>query len=336
MLRALMQQDASCDGLFYAGVTSTMIFCRPSCPARKPHERNVQFYASPRAALLAGFRPCQRCRPLEHGRPPAPWLKGLLAEVERRPGRRMPDAELRARGLEPAAVRRYFLKNFGLTFQAYCRARRLGEAFNDLRTGGSGDDAVPTPPGAAHTGEAIRLVWVETPLGTMTAGATAKGLCLLEFSDRRVLEEQLQLLRNRFRLPLFPGESPLFETLRRELAEYFAGRRRRFDLPLDQRGTEFQKKVWQALLRIPYGQTRGYAELAAALGRPGAARAVGSANGLNPISILVPCHRVVNADGGLGGYGGGLWRKVRLLEIEKAAVGKQSGRMAGTVYGHET
>ena len=152
----------------------------------------------------------------------------------------------------------------------------------------------------------------------MVAGATGQGLCLLEFSDRRMLESQLRTLRSRFRVPLFPGESPLFETLRGELAEYFAGRLRRFDLPLDLRGTEFQKSVWQALLGIPYGETRGYAQLAAELDRPGAARAVGRANGMNRISILVPCHRVVNADGGLGGYGGGLWRKLRLLETEKA------------------
>jgi len=133
-----------------------------------------------------------------------------------------------------------------------------------------------------------------------------------------MLEAQLQTLRRRYRLPLFPGESPLFDRLRSQLAEYFAGRRRTFDLPLDFRGTEFQKRVWEALLRIPYGRTRGYAELAEELGRPGAARAVGQANGLNRIAILVPCHRVVNADGGLGGYGGGLWRKLRLLEAEKA------------------
>ena len=351
MLRALMQRDASCDGLFYAGVTSTMIFCRPSCPARKPHEQNVQFYASAREALFAGFRPCARCRPLELGdsplwrrdrpllrrRPAAPWLKSLLAEVEDQPARRLRDADLRARGLQPAAVRRYFQKNYGLSFQAYCRARRLGEAFNAIRAGGSIDDAVfdhgweshsgfrqafsravQAPPGAARSaGDSIRLAWIETPLGPMVAGATDKALCLLEFSDRRMLEAQLRTLNRRFRLPLFPGDSPLFERLRLQLAEYFAGRRRSFDLPLDFRGTEFQKRVWEALLRIPYGRTRGYAELAAELGRPGAARAVGQANGLNRIAILVPCHRVVNADGGLGGYGGGLWRKLRLLEAEK-------------------
>ena len=340
MLRALMRRDASCDGLFYAGVTSTMIFCRPSCPARKPHERNVQFYASPREALFAGFRPCARCRPLELARPAAPWLKSLLAEVEQRPGRRLRDADLRARGLEPAAVRRYFQKNYGLTFQAYCRARRLGEAFSAIKAGGSIDDAVfdhgweshsgfrqafsravQAPPGAARNGDSIRLAWIQTPLGPMVAGATGKALCLLEFSDRRMLEAQLRTLRSRYRLPLFPGESPLFERLRAELAEYFDGRRRQFDLPLELRGTEFQKRVWAALLRIPYGRTRSYAELAAELGRPGAARAVGQANGLNRIAILVPCHRVVNADGGLGGYGGGLWRKLRLLETEKSTAG---------------
>jgi AraC family transcriptional regulator of adaptative response/methylated-DNA-[protein]-cysteine methyltransferase len=338
MLRALMQRDASCDGLFYAGVTSTMIFCRPSCPARKPQEEHVQFYATAREALFAGFRPCARCRPLESDRRAPAWVSGLLAEVEAQPALRLRDADLRSRGLEPAAVRRYFLKRYGLTFQAYCRARRLGEAFNAIRGGASIDDAVfdhgweshsgfreafsravAAPPGAARNGDSIRLAWIETALGPMVAGATGQALCLLEFSDRRMLEAQLRTLKSRYRLPLFPGESPLFDRLRRELAEYFDGRRRSFDLPLDLRGSEFQKRVWKALLRIPYGRTRGYAELAAELGSPGAARAVGQANGLNRIAILVPCHRVVNADGGLGGYGGGLWRKLRLLETERAA-----------------
>lgn len=345
MLRALMQRDASCDGLFYAGVTTTMIFCRPSCPARKPREEHVQFYASAREALFAGFRPCARCRPLERGRPTPDWAGSLIAEVEAQPALRLRDADLRARGLEPAAVRRYFLKNYGLTFQAYCRARRLGEAFSAIRGGGSIDDAVfdhgweshsgfreafsravQAPPGAARNGDSIMLAWIQTPLGPMVAGATGQAICLLEFSDRRMLEAQLRTLKSRFRLPLFPGESPLFEKLRAELAEYFAGRRRSFDLPLDYRGTAFQRRVWEALLRIPYGRTRGYAELAAELGAPGAARAVGNANGLNRIAILIPCHRVVHADGGLGGYGGGLWRKLRLLENEKAAAGLSPAR----------
>jgi AraC family transcriptional regulator of adaptative response/methylated-DNA-[protein]-cysteine methyltransferase len=128
----------------------------------------------------------------------------------------------------------------------------------------------------------------------------------------------MENLKRSLRLPLFPGESPLFEKLRAELAEYFDGKRRSFDLPLEYPGTPFQRRVWDALRRIPYGETRSYGELARDLGKPGAMRAVGQANGLNRISILIPCHRVVNADGELGGYGGGLWRKLRLLETEGA------------------
>jgi len=337
MLRALMERDASCDGLFYAGVTTTMIFCRPSCPARKPKPEHVEFYATAREALFAGFRPCERCRPMEDGEQAPFWAAKLMEQVEANPSRRIRDAELREQDIDPAAARRYFLKAVGMTFQAYCRARRLGAAFSAIRNGGSIDDAVfdhgweshsgfreafaravDAPPGAARGSDYIRLAWMETPLGPMAAGATERSLCLLEFTDRRMMEAQLETLKRRFRLPLLPGESPLFERLRAELAEYFAGKRRSFDLPLEYPGTVFQRRVWEALLRIPYGETRCYADLARELGEPGAMRAVGRANGLNRIAILIPCHRVINADGGLGGYGGGLWRKLRLLETEGA------------------
>ena len=123
-------------------------------------------------------------------------------------------------------------------------------------------------------------------------------------------------MKRRFDLPLLPGESPLFDDLRLQLKEYFAGNRKAFDLPLSYPGTDFQRGVWEALMQIPYGQTLSYAGLARKLGSPGSARAVGHANGLNRIAILIPCHRVIGADGGLGGYGGGLWRKLRLLETE--------------------
>lgn len=337
MLRALMQRDSSCDGLFYAGVTTTMVFCRPSCPARKPKPEHVEFYVTPRDAMFAGFRPCARCRPMEPGGRAPAWAAKLIAQVESAPARRIRDAELREQGVEPAAARRYFLKAYGMTFQAYCRARRLGAAFRAIRGGGTIDDAVfdsgweshsgfreafakaaAAPPGAVRGRDYIRLAWIETPLGPMAAGATQRSICLLEFTDRRMMEAQLQALKRRYGLPLFPGESPLFDRLRRQLAEFFAGKRRAFDLPLDYPGTDFQRRVWQALLRIPYGETRCYADIARQLGKPGASRAVGHANGLNRIAILIPCHRVINADGGLGGYGGGLWRKLRLLETEGA------------------
>jgi AraC family transcriptional regulator of adaptative response/methylated-DNA-[protein]-cysteine methyltransferase len=340
MLSAFMAKDSTCDGLFYAGVTSTMIFCRPSCAARKPKPENVEFYSTAREALFAGFRPCRRCHPLEDARSTPEWATRLMERVEADPAVRIRDAELRAQGLEPAAVRRYFQRSYGMTFQAYCRARRLGAAFTSIRSGGSIDDAVfdhgweshsgfraafskavEAPPGAARSSERITLAWVETPLGPMAAGVTESAVCLLEFTDRRMLEAQLETLSRRFRLPLLPGESPLLERLRQQLREYFCGTRHSFDLPLDYPGTDFQRRVWDALRRIPFGQTRSYAELARELGKPGAGRAVGHANGLNRIAILVPCHRVIAADGGLGGYGGGLWRKLRLLEQEGAVPG---------------
>jgi AraC family transcriptional regulator, regulatory protein of adaptative response / methylated-DNA-[protein]-cysteine methyltransferase len=337
MLTALMERDASCDGLFLAAVTTTGVFCRPSCPARKPRPEHVEFYPTAREALFAGFRPCRRCRPMEvKGRTPA-WVSRLLAQIDAQPDARIRDGELRAMGLDPVQVRRHFQQTYGLTFQAYCRARRLGQAFAALRSGRTIDDAVfdhgweshsgfraafgklvGLPPGEATAAQRdhIRLAWIETPIGPMVAGATSTAICLLEFTDRRMMETQLDTLRKRHGLPLMPGESRLLDRLRTQLGEYFARSRRTFDLPLDTPGSDFQRRVWDGLLRIPYGQTRSYVELAREIGQPGAARAVGHANGQNRIAIVIPCHRVIAAGGGLGGYGGGLWRKLRLLETE--------------------
>jgi AraC family transcriptional regulator of adaptative response/methylated-DNA-[protein]-cysteine methyltransferase len=177
--------------------------------------------------------------------------------------------------------------------------------------------AVNQPPGSARDSDFIRMAWIETPIGPMAAGATEKALCLLEFADRRLIEAQLETVKKRFEISLLPGESPIFQQLRMELSEYFDRKRRSFTVPLDYPGTEFQCRVWNALRAIPYGETRRYSDLASELGIPGGARAVGNANGLNRIAILIPCHRVIHADGSPGGYGGGLWRKLRLLETER-------------------
>jgi AraC family transcriptional regulator of adaptative response/methylated-DNA-[protein]-cysteine methyltransferase len=340
MLAALRTRDRSFDGLFYAAVTTTGVFCRPSCPARDPRPEHVVFYGSAHEALVAGFRPCKRCRPLEAAADTPEWAARLIARVEADPSARVTDADLRAAGFDPTAVRRWFKRTHGMTFQAYCRARRLGDAFAALRSGRGIDEVVfdhgwdshsgfraafgklagapPATATAAPGASLIRLAWLETPVGPLVAGATDDALCLLEYPDRRMMETQLATLRRRFRRPLAPGDSPLFERLRSQLGEYFAGRRTVFDLPLEYPGSPFQRRVWDALLRIPYGETRTYADIACEIGAPGAARAVGSANGANRIAIVIPCHRVVAADGGLGGYGGGLWRKLRLLEAEGA------------------
>lgn len=339
MLRAFLTRDHSYDGLFYGAVTTTGIFCKPSCPARKPEAGHLEFFTTAREALFAGFRPCRRCRPLDEVSGAPEWLRPLIERVEAAPKERIKDSQLREQGLDPVAVRRWFLRSYGMTFQAYCRSRRLGEAFAAIKRGGDLDDAVfdhgweshsafrdafsriaGLSPGAARGSDFIRLSWLETALGPMVTGATQRSICLLEFTDRRMLEKQLEVVRRRFSMPIIPGDSPLFEVLKVQMEEYFAGRRRDFDLPLDYPGSDFQRRVWEGLRRIPYGHTRSYAELAADLGLPsGASRAVGRANGENRLALLIPCHRVIAADGGLGGYGGGLWRKLRLLEREGSA-----------------
>jgi AraC family transcriptional regulator of adaptative response/methylated-DNA-[protein]-cysteine methyltransferase len=173
------------------------------------------------------------------------------------------------------------------------------------------------PPGRGRQGECVLAAWLPTPLGPMVAAATGRGVCLLEFTDRRRLERQLAILGRRLRLPVVPGENDHVRRLREEVGEYFAGRRRAFEVPLHTTGTPFQERVWGELRRIPYGETRSYAEVARAVASPVAVRAVGQANGMNRIAIVLPCHRVVNTDGKLGGYGGGLWRKQRLLALEQ-------------------
>jgi AraC family transcriptional regulator, regulatory protein of adaptative response / methylated-DNA-[protein]-cysteine methyltransferase len=334
MDKAFRERDGSFDGVFFAAVSTTGIFCRPSCPARKPLPGNVSYYSTAAEALFAGYRPCERCKPLASDTDPE-WVSDLVERVEAEPGLRIRDEELRAQGLDPATVRRRFQARFGLSFQAYQRARRLASAFESIKKGGSIDDAVfdhgfeshsgfrdafsrlfDAPPGRARSQDFIRLAWIETALGSLVAGAVDEGICLLEFSDRRMLEAQAKTLRSRFALPAAPSPHPLLERLEVELGEYFAGDRREFDLPLSEPGTPFQERVWKELRRIPYGETRSYGQLAQAIGESAAVRAVAQANGRNRIAILVPCHRVIGADGGLGGYSGGVWRKKRLLEIE--------------------
>ena len=335
MQRAYLKGDAAYNGLFFLGVRTTGIFCRPTCPARKPHPENVEYFATPREALVAGYRPCKRCKPLDADGQPA-WAQALLTDIEREPATRITEGDLRARGVDPATVRRHFLQHFGMTFQAYARARRLGQALHQIREGASLDSVVfangyeshsgfrdafarlfGDAPGRSRGQDCVTVTWLRSPLGPLVAGATKDGVCLLEFSDRRMLEAQFATVRRRFQTPIVPGKIDHLTLLEKELAEYFAGRLTRFTVPLVYPGTPFQRRVWEGLLRIPYGETRSYEELANHVGSPGAQRAVGRANGLNRIAIVIPCHRVINKDGQLGGYGGGLRRKEFLLRLER-------------------
>lgn len=171
---------------------------------------------------------------------------------------------------------------------------------------------------AQATEAIIQITQLETPLGSMLAGASQEGVCLLEFNDRRMLETQLKRLKQHLKAEALPGNNPLFAELEKQLTAYFAGKLKCFDLPLVYPGTPFQKNIWDLLRTIPYAETRSYKDLAVMLQRPTAVRAIGRANGDNRLAILIPCHRVIGGDGKLTGYSGGLWRKQYLLGLERS------------------
>jgi AraC family transcriptional regulator of adaptative response/methylated-DNA-[protein]-cysteine methyltransferase len=173
------------------------------------------------------------------------------------------------------------------------------------------------PPGRSRGTDCVVAGWVESPVGPLVVAARAEGICLLEFTDRRMLETQFDTLRQRFGCAIVPGRHEHLDQLQDELAQYFAGKLTEFRVPVVYPGSPFQCKVWDRLRQIPYGETLSYEALAREIGSPGAQRAVGRANGQNRIAIILPCHRVVNKDGQLGGYGGGLWRKEFLLDLER-------------------
>ncbi len=338
MLRAFAQRDAAYEGIFLTAVRTTGVFCRPTCPARKPRPDNVEFFATASQALMAGYRPCRRCHPMEPVGETPSWLADLLHEVESDPTRRWRDSDLRAVGLDPARVRRWFKAHHGMTFHAYSRALRLSTALGRIRHGeavtiaafDAGYDSLSgfngafqklagvSPTAAASDGEAVHVTRIPTPLGPLVAAATQDALCLLEFADRRMLPTQLNRLTRYVPGVLAPGDNDVLRGVADQLAEYFEGARRTFDVPLRTPGTAFQERVWGELRKIPPGETISYGTLARRIGKPNAVRAVGKANGDNRVAILIPCHRVVGADGSLTGYGGGLWRKKRLLELERA------------------
>lgn len=346
MYRALVRRDASYEGVFWVGVRTTGVVCRPTCAAKKPQRANVEFFGRLGDAIAAGYRPCKRCQPLRPSAGTPAWLEPLFDLLNDASATRLRDADLRARGLEPARVRRWFLKTHGLTFHAYQRNRRLGQALLRLQHGesvtattlNSGyesftgfrdafDGIFGMKPGEARLSREPGALFgrrLTTPLGPMVAVAAPAGLCLLEFADRPMLATQFQRLRQHLGAPVVDGQHPYLDQIERELEGYFNGELRCFETPLVSPGTAFQTAAWAALKTIPYGQTISYAEQACRMGQPEAQRAVGRANGDNRLAIVIPCHRVIRADGTLCGYGGGLWRKRRLLELESAACASES------------
>jgi AraC family transcriptional regulator of adaptative response/methylated-DNA-[protein]-cysteine methyltransferase len=259
-----------------------------------------------------------------------------MRAIEENPLRRWTDGDLRRSGLDPLRVRRWFQANHSMTFHAYQRARRLAMALGRIR---HGDDLTQAAyehgfeslsgfreafeklfgctPGRSRSAKILTVNRIVSPLGPLVVGVFDEAVCLLEFCDGRMLETQIRGLQRRLGCSVAPGENDLISEAESQLKEYFEGGRKEFELPLFTPGTPFQEKVWEQLRRVPYGTTVTYSGQAARIGRPAAVRAVARANGDNRIAIIIPCHRVVGADGELCGYGGGLWRKRFLLDLEK-------------------
>lgn len=331
---AVMARDRRMDGRFVTGVLTTGIYCRPSCAARHPRREHVRFFAGGAEASAAGLRACLRCRPDEVTREEQALDRAyrLLGEAEEAPSL---DALAAAAGYSPHHFHRLFRRATGVTPAAYyrqLRARRAEASLGESRritdaiydSGFSGParfyaeakgrlGMTPSAWREGGRGETIRWATAQTDLGTMLVAATDKGICRLSFD-----EGEAELRRRFPNARIEQGGAAMADLVRRAAAAVDAPERPH-DLPLDVRGTAFQEAVWRQLTRIPPGETRTYAQIAAAVGRPGAVRAAGSANGANNVAVLIPCHRVVRTGGALGGYAYGLERKARLLERERQA-----------------
>ena len=333
MYRALLDKNSQYEGVFIVGVKTTGIFCRPTCSARKPKFENVEFFSSTKEALTNGYRACKVCRPMKEYQSAPEWLIPLLKEVENEPQKKWKNYELEQLGYSPSRVRRYFKKTHGITFQAYLRMSRINGAFLKIKEGQTvtqsafeqGYDSLSgfsesfknlTGFSPGTKGQVITINRISTPLGPMMIGVTDEGLCLLEFTDRKMLETQIEVLKKRFKSELITGQHQMIDLVSNQVKEYFEGTRKSFDIPLVVPGTEFQQKVWNALNQIPYGVTRSYKQQADVVGDVKAVRAVARANGENRISIVIPCHRIIGSDGSIVGYGGGIHRKQWLLKHE--------------------
>ncbi len=339
---AVESRDAGADGQFFYGVRTTGVYCRPGCASRLPLRTNTAFYATAAAAEADGFRPCKRCRPTDDS-----TASRHLAAIEKacallQKSETMPSlAELaNAAGISRFHFHRVFKQITGATPRDYARAHRLGQLGERLEAGqpvteaiyasgfGSSSrayEAAPAglgmTPGARRrggSGETIRFVTVETPLGWALVAATERGICMTALGDER--DSLRAALRQRFPSAELIAEDAGLKQWADRIVRFITAPEQNLDLPLDIRGTAFQARVWRALQKIPLGRTASYSEIAAALGQPKAVRAVAQACAANKLALIVPCHRVIRSDGDLGGYRWGLERKRALLARERAAV----------------
>lgn len=332
----LGQKDSQYDGSFFTAVKTTGIFCHPSCRARTPKAENVTFYDDIQSCLENGFRPCKICKPLEKIGQVPEYISKIMARLQKNPQTKISDINLKEQGIEPHTIRRWYKKNHGMTFHGFQRMFRINYAFNHIKKGktitdsafDSGYDSLSgfnqsfqtvfgQSPSQSKNKNIINVMRIASPIGSLIACASNKGICFLGFVGQKHLERNFTLIQKHFKAVILPTPNPHLKTLEKELKEYFDAKRQTFDVALDVIGTDFQQKVWQALLQIPYGETSSYKQQAIAIDKLKAIRAVATANGANKISIIIPCHRIIGSDGSLTGYAGGLHRKKWLLDFEK-------------------
>ncbi|HUM12247.1 MAG TPA: bifunctional DNA-binding transcriptional regulator/O6-methylguanine-DNA methyltransferase Ada [Myxococcaceae bacterium] len=342
---AFVRRDPGADGQFVVAVESTCIYCRPTCPARRPLRKNVRFLPDAATAERQGYRACKRCRPELSQRPAEALVDRvkslLIANLESPPGL---DALARATGLSPAHLQKVFKKHTGLSPKEFVAAARLERWKAELRAGrpvteawleagyGSAGRAYaaarkqmgmsPAQYGKGGAGQRITWTVLDTPLGSLLLARTDRGLCRVAFGQSAAALETL--LRSEFPAAELERASPESDARLRAAAAALGERSAAERLPLDVESTAFQREVWQALRAIPSGSTASYAEVARSIGHPTAVRAVARACATNPVALAVPCHRVVHSDGSLSGYRWGPERKRVLLAEEKESAGSET------------
>lgn len=330
-----LKDRESAQGLpFILGVTSTGIFCRPGCPARLPLRKHCEFFFDVGDAVKAGLRPCKRCYPLggKHR-----ILEALMQEIIASPDADWSETALKKKGFAPTTLRRQFKDHTGFGLSDFIRWVRLSQAAKVLQKGetvimaqldagfesASGFRAaygamfgMPPTQSKSNVNTPLSLSWYETPMGRMVMIVDDTALYMLEFTNRVKMLAQVKRLHKLHKRPIITGRTDITDQIESELTAYFKGKLKTFQTPLVLTGTDFQKQTWRQLQKIPFGQTRSYADLAIAVGNEKAVRAVAGSNARNGLALIVPCHRVIAKDGTLGGYAGGLDRKRALLRLE--------------------
>ena len=334
--KALVDRDASYVGIFYVGVKTTSVFCIATCRARKPKFENVAFYTTYKNALEEGYRPCKICRPTENANEAPKQVEHAIQMVRNNPKEKVSDEQLKINNISPELVRRWFNKNYGMTFQAFQRMYRVNNALIELKSGKKATDIafeagyeslsgfgytykklVGQSPKHSMGKNIILISRSTTPLGPIFICATNVGVCLVEFVDKEKLEKEFSDIQKYLKAKIIAGENEHIKQAKKEISEYFDGQRKNFSVALDMPSTDFQSTVWHALLNVGYGQTVSYQQQAQTIDKPKATRAVAAANGANRIAIIVPCHRVIGKNGELTGYGGPVERKRWLIDHEK-------------------